>query len=65
MLVWIIASLLATIACLTVVDAARRPHSRLGLTLWVLLVVLVPVVGAAIYWLLRGPERYDAARGQR
>jgi Phospholipase_D-nuclease N-terminal len=65
MLFWAIATLIVVIDALTLVDAARRPHSRWGLVAWVLAVLVLPLVGAVAYWVLRGPAPSDAARARR
>jgi hypothetical protein len=47
---------------ITVVDIVRRHLGAKQTSAWLLIVVLLPFVGALAYWVLRKPEPEDAAR---
>jgi hypothetical protein len=46
---------------ITVVDIVRRHLGAKQTSAWLLIVVLLPFVGALAYWVLRKPEPGDAA----
>lgn len=55
---WIIAvTALAVIWAITIVDVFRQPYSGAAKAGWLALVVLVPFIGALIYWGMRKPTR--------
>jgi hypothetical protein len=60
-LLWIVVvALLAIVVVGTVVDIVRG-HLGAGATAgWVALVVVLPFVGSAVYWLMRKPRRGEA-----
>jgi hypothetical protein len=47
---------------ITVFDIIRRHLGAKQTSAWLLIVVLLPFVGALAYWVLRKPEPGDAAR---
>lgn len=57
-LLWIaVISVLAVIWAITIVDLFRRHYSGWTTVGWLALIVLLPVIGAAIYWGVRKPSR--------
>jgi hypothetical protein len=55
---WIIGvSALAVIWAITIVDLFRHHHSGSATIGWLALIVLLPLVGALIYWGVRKPSR--------
>ena len=55
-LLWITASIvLAVIWIISIVDVFRRHHSGAATTGWIALIVLLPFLGALIYWGVRKP----------
>jgi uncharacterized membrane protein YhaH (DUF805 family) len=55
---WIIGvSALAVIWAISIVDVFRRHHSGKATVGWLALIVLLPFVGALIYWGMRKPTR--------
>jgi len=64
-LFWIIAlSVLAVIWVITIVDVIRRHHSAAATAGWLALIVLVPFVGALVYWGMRKPTPEEVERRQ-
>jgi Phospholipase_D-nuclease N-terminal len=62
-IIWVtIAVALVIIWGITVVDIIRRHLGAKRTSAWLLIVLLLPFVGAFAYWLLRKPEPGDAAR---
>jgi hypothetical protein len=62
-LIWsVIAIAVVIVWVLTVVDILRRHLGAKKTAGWLLIVVLLPFVGAIVYWAMRGPERGDADR---
>jgi hypothetical protein len=62
-LIWItIAIALVIVWVITVVDIVRRHLGTKRTSAWLLIVVLLPFVGALAYWAMRKPEPGDAAR---
>jgi hypothetical protein len=54
--VWIIGGIaLAVIWVITIVDVFRRRYSGGATVGWIALIVLLPFVGALIYWAMRKP----------
>jgi hypothetical protein len=55
---WIIGlSALVVIWAITIVDVFRHHHSGSATVGWLVLIVLVPFVGALVYWGMRKPSR--------
>jgi hypothetical protein len=60
-IIWVtIAIALVIIWVITVVDIIRRHLGAKQTSAWLLIVVLLPFVGALAYWVLRKPEPGDA-----
>jgi hypothetical protein len=60
-LLWIVVVvLLAIVVVGTIVDIVRGHYGAWPTVGWVALVVVLPFVGSAVYWLLRKPRRGDA-----
>jgi hypothetical protein len=61
--IWsVIAIAVVIIWVLTIVDIFRRHLGAKKTAGWLLIVVLLPFVGAIVYWAMRGPDRGDAER---
>lgn len=45
---------------LTIVDIVRRPLSTKQTVAWVLIILIVPFIGAVIYWAMRKPDPGEA-----
>lgn len=61
---WIVsACVLAAVWVLTVVDIVRHRYSTGATISWLALILLLPFLGAIIYWLIRKPtaEEVEAA----
>jgi hypothetical protein len=55
--VWVVAAVvLVAVWAFTLADIFRRGFDRRQLLAWVLIVVLLPFVGALLYWVLRRRE---------
>ena len=55
----IVACMLIAVVVLTIVDIVKR-HLSTGATVgWSALVILLPFVGAVIYWVVRKPDAVD------
>ncbi len=62
-LLWIIfAGLLLVVWVLTVIDIVRRRLSVWKAVAWVLIALIIPFIGAAVYWALRKPDDADRER---
>ena len=62
-LLWIIfAGLLLVVWVLTVIDIVRRRLSLWKAVAWVLIALIIPFIGAAVYWALRKPDDADRER---
>jgi hypothetical protein len=62
-IVWVtIGVALVIIWVITVVDIIRRHLGAKRTSAWLLVVVLLPFVGALAYWVIRKPEPGDAER---
>jgi hypothetical protein len=62
-IIWVtIGVALVIVWMITVVDIVRRHLGAKQTSAWLLIVVLLPFVGALAYWVLRKPEPGDAAR---
>ena len=60
-LVWIILLCLLAVAwVLTIADMVRQHYSGWTLAGWLALVLILPFVGALIYWAIRKPTPKDA-----
>ena len=56
-LLWgIVAVVVAVVWLVTVSDLVRRHLGTKRTVAWLLIVLIVPLIGAALYWVLRGPE---------
>lgn len=61
--IWVtIAIALVVIWAITVVDIIRRPLSGGQTAAWLLIVLIVPFIGAIVYWALRKPPADELAR---
>jgi Phospholipase_D-nuclease N-terminal len=61
--IWVtIGVALVIVWVITVFDIIRRHLGAKRTSAWLLIVVLLPFVGAAAYWVLRKPEPGDAER---
>ena len=57
---WIIAvSALVVIWAITIVDVFRGHHSGAATVGWLALIVLLPFIGALIYWAMRKPTQTE------
>jgi hypothetical protein len=55
----IVACMLIAVVVLTIVDIVKR-HLATGATVgWIVLVLVLPFVGAVIYWVVRKPDPTD------
>ena len=62
-IIWVtIGVALVIVWVITVVDIVRRHLGAKQTSAWLLIVVLLPFVGALGYWVLRKPAPGDAAR---
>jgi hypothetical protein len=60
-LLWTFLICLAALAAvLTIVDVVRRHYPAAKTVGWIALVVILPFVGALIYWIARKPTRQEA-----
>jgi phospholipase D-like protein len=54
---WVVASVaLVAVWAFTVADILRRGFDRRRLLAWILIVILLPFLGALLYWVLRRRE---------
>jgi hypothetical protein len=61
---WVVISVaLVAVWAYTVADILRRPLDRRQTLAWVLIVILLPFVGALLYWVLRRREAVGADSG--
>ena len=61
--IWsVIGIALVIIWVLTIVDIVRRHMGTKRTAAWLLIVVILPFVGALAYWLMRKPDAGDAER---
>jgi type VI protein secretion system component VasK len=58
----LIVILLACVAIVTIYDVVHRRPGAGTMAAWIVLVLLLPVVGALAYWLLRRPTASEVDR---
>jgi type VI protein secretion system component VasK len=53
---WLLGVLVIVVWIVTVVDIVRRRHTRPGskTAAWILLVIMLPIVGTVVYYLVNG-----------
>jgi xanthine/uracil permease len=56
---WIVAGMLLIVVIGTIVDIFRQHYSTGATVGWVVLVIILPFIGSAIYWVARKPEPTD------
>jgi hypothetical protein len=56
----VMAVVVAIVWLVTVADLVRRHLGTKRTVAWLLIVLIFPLVGAALYWVLRGPEAEPA-----
>ena len=54
-----IAILWAIVWVITIVDIVRRQQRRRAIAVWLALVIILPVIGAILYWVLRKPTAQE------
>ena len=61
---WLFGVLIIALWVFTIVDIVRRRHSRTGgqTAAWILLVLIIPVIGTIIYFLVNGAPGGGAPR---
>ena len=59
---WTIAVAVVIVWAITVVDLVRRHLGAKRTTAWLLIVIILPFVGAVLYWALRKPEPGELER---
>ena len=52
----VMAVVVAIVWLVTVADLVRRHLGTKRTVAWLLIVLILPLLGAALYWVLRGPE---------
>jgi uncharacterized protein (DUF58 family) len=58
--IWIVsACVLAVVWVLTIVDIVRRRYSTGATIGWIALILVLPFIGAIIYWLVRKPTAQE------
>ncbi|HEX6023344.1 MAG TPA: PLDc N-terminal domain-containing protein [Solirubrobacter sp.] len=58
--IWIVsACVLAVVWVLTIVDIVRHRYSTGATIGWLVLILLLPFIGAIIYWLVRKPTAQE------
>jgi hypothetical protein len=63
--IWIVIAVAVAIAwILGVVDIFRRRLDAKHTVAWLLLVLILPILGTILYWILRPPESGDLARAE-
>jgi hypothetical protein len=56
-LLWtLIGVVVLLIVVLTIVDIVRRHLGAGATTAWILIVIIVPIIGSIIYWVMRKPS---------
>ena len=63
-ILWLVAVFVVIIWVFTIVDIIRRRHTRSSgqNAAWILLVLIIPVIGTIIYFLVNGAEGSRAVR---
>lgn len=56
----VMAVVVAVVWLVTVADLVRRHLGTKRTVAWLLIVLIFPLLGAALYWVLRGPEAEPA-----
>ena len=57
-LLWtLIGVVVLLIVVLTIVDIVRRHLGAGATTAWILIVIIVPIIGSIIYWVMRKPTQ--------
>jgi hypothetical protein len=59
----VMAVVVAVVWLVTVSDLVRRDLGTKKTVAWLLIVLIVPLIGAGLYWVLRGPDEPRALRG--
>ena len=61
---WLVAVFIVIIWVFTIVDIIRRRHSRSSgqNAAWILLVLIIPLIGTIVYFLVNGTEGSKAVR---
>ena len=57
--------MLAVVWVLTIVDIFRRHYSTWTTVGWLALIILIPFIGAIIYWLVRKPTADEVEQAYR
>jgi Phospholipase_D-nuclease N-terminal len=64
--IWIVsACVLAVVWVLTIVDIFRRHYSTGATVGWIVLIILLPFIGAIIYWIVRKPTAEEVEQAYR
>ena len=64
--IWIVsACVLVVVWVLTIVDIFRRHYSTWTTVGWLALIILIPFIGAIIYWLVRKPTADELEQAYR
>jgi hypothetical protein len=64
--IWIVsACVLAVVWVLTIVDIIRRRYATWTTIGWIALILLLPFIGAIIYWLVRKPTADEVEQAYR
>jgi hypothetical protein len=53
---WLVGVIVFLIVVLTIVDVVRQHRGAGFTTAWILIVILVPLIGSIIYWVMRKPS---------
>ena len=63
---WIVsACVLAVVWVLTIIDIIRRHYSTGATIGWLALIILIPFIGAIIYWIVRKPTQDELEQAYR
>jgi hypothetical protein len=57
---WIIGVALLIVWALSIFDIVRRHLGAKRTAAWILIVIILPIVGSIVYWMMRKPEPGDA-----
>jgi cbb3-type cytochrome oxidase subunit 3 len=64
-IIWVTIGIAAVIVwALTIVDIVRRHLGAKTTTAWLLIVLILPFLGALLYWVLRKPDPGDLDRAE-